>query len=68
MFLRLFGAAFRQVKVYRRADQRMFLAIGEAIAVQQIGLLPLGQPFQAIVQFPARFLLGKFNFLLNKFV
>ena len=35
----------------------MFLAIGEAIAVQQIGLLPLGQPFQAIVQFPARFLL-----------
>ena len=35
----------------------MFLAIGEAIAVQQIGLLPLGQPFQAIIQFPARFLL-----------
>ena len=35
----------------------MFLAIGEAIAVQQIGLLPLGQPFQAIVQFPVRFLL-----------
>ena len=35
----------------------MLLAIGEAIAVQQIGLLPLGQPFQAIVQFPARFLL-----------
>ena len=29
----------------------------EAIAVQQIGLLPLGQPFQAIIQFPARFLL-----------
>ena len=42
LFLRLFGAAFRQVKVYRRADQWMFLAIGEAIAVQQIGLLPLG--------------------------
>ncbi len=35
----------------------MFLAISEAIAVQQIGLLPLGQPFQAIVQLPARFLL-----------
>ena len=35
----------------------MFLAIGEAIAVQQISLLPLGQPFQTIVQFPARFLL-----------
>ena len=35
----------------------MFLAISKAIAVQQIGLLPLGQPFQAIVQFPARFLL-----------
>ena len=56
LFFGLFGAAFRQVKVYRRADQRMFLAIGEAIAVQQIGLLPLGQPFQAIVQLPARFL------------
>lgn len=26
------------------------------LAVQQISLLPLGQPFQAIVQFPARFL------------
>ena len=25
------------------------------LAVQQISLLPLGQPFQAIVQFPARF-------------
>ena len=48
-----FGAAFRQVKVYRRADQWMFLAIGEAIAVQQIGLFPLGQPFQTIVQFSA---------------
>ena len=35
----------------------MFLAISKAIAVQQIGLLPLGQPFQAIVQFPARFLI-----------
>ena len=35
----------------------MVLAIGEAIAVQQISLLSLGQPFQAIVQFPARFLL-----------
>ena len=57
LFLGLFGTPFCQVKVYRRADQRMFLAIGEAIAVQQIGLLPLGQPFQAIVQFPARFLL-----------
>ena len=57
LFLGLFGAAFCQVKVYRRADQRMFLAIGEAIAVQQIGLLPLGQPFQALIQFPARFLL-----------
>ena len=34
----------------------MFLAIGEAIAVQQIGLLPLAQPFQTIVQLPARFL------------
>ena len=45
------------MKVYRRANQRMFLAIGEAIAVQQIGLLPLGQPFQTIVQFSARFLL-----------
>ena len=56
LFLGLFGTAFRQVKVYRRADQRMFLAIGEAIAVQQIGLLPLGQPFQTIVQFPAQFL------------
>ena len=53
LFLGLFGAAFCQVKVYRRADQRMFLAIGEAIAVQQIGLLPLGQPFQAIIQLPA---------------
>jgi len=44
---------------YRRTDQRMFLAISKAIAVQQIGLLPLGQPFQAIVQgwylLPARF-------------
>ena len=57
LFLRLFGAAFCQVKVYRRADQRMLLAIGEAIAVQQVGLLLLGQPFQGIVQFPARFLL-----------
>ena len=27
------------------------------LAVQQISLLPLGQPFQTIVQFPARFLL-----------
>ena len=54
LFLRLFGAAFRQVKVYRRANQRMFLAIGKAITIQQIGLLALGQPFQAIVQFPAR--------------
>ena len=27
------------------------------LVVQQISLLPLGQPFQAIVQFPARFLL-----------
>ena len=35
----------------------MFLSIGEAIAVQQVGLLSLGQPFQAIVQLPARFLL-----------
>ena len=26
------------------------------LAIQQISLLPLGQPFQAIVQFPARFL------------
>ena len=34
----------------------MFLAISKAIAVQQIGLLSLGQPFQAIVQLPARFL------------
>ena len=42
LFLRLFGAAFCQVKVYRRADQRMLLAIGEAIAVQQISLLSLG--------------------------
>ena len=57
LFLGLFGAAFRQVKVYRRADQWMFLTIGEAIAVQQVGLLSLGQPFQGIVQFPARFLL-----------
>ena len=57
LFLRLFCAAFRQVKIYRRADQRMLLAIGKAIAVQQIGLLPLGQPFQAIIQFPALFLL-----------
>ena len=56
LFLGLLGTAFCQVKVYRRADQRMFLAIGEAIAVQQIGLLSLGQPFQGIVQFPARFL------------
>ena len=56
LFLRLFCAAFCQVKVYRRADQRMLLAIGEAIAVQKIGLLPLAQPFQSIVQFPARFL------------
>ena len=45
LFFGLFGAAFCQVKVYCRADQRMFLAIGEAIAVQQIGLFPLGQPF-----------------------
>ena len=52
LFLGLFGEAFCQVKVYRRADQRMFLAIGEAIAVQQVSLLPLSQPFQAIVQFP----------------
>ena len=50
------GAAFCQVEIYRRTNQRMFLAISKAIAVQQIGLLPLGQPFQAIVQFPARFL------------
>ena len=57
LFLGLFGAAFCQVKVYRRANQRMFLTIGEALAVQQVSLLPLGQPFQAIVQFPARFLL-----------
>ena len=28
----------------------MLLAISEAIAVQQVGLLPLGQPFQTIVQ------------------
>ena len=56
LFLCLFGAAFCQVKVYRCADQRMFLAISKAIAVQQIGLLSLGQPFQAIVQLPARFL------------
>ena len=45
------------MKVYRRADQWMFLSISEAIAVQQVGLLSLGQPFQAIVQLPARFLL-----------
>ena len=32
LFLGLFGTPFCQVKVYRRADQRMFLAIGEAIA------------------------------------
>ena len=56
LFFGLFGAAFCQVKVYRRADQWMLLAISEAIAVQQVGLLPLGQSFQTIVQFPARFL------------
>ena len=56
-FLGLFGVALCQVEVYRRTDQRMFLTIGEAIAVQQIGPFPLGQPLQRIVQFPARFLL-----------
>ena len=34
---------FCQVEVYRCADQRMFLTVREAIAVQQIGLLPVGQ-------------------------
>ena len=34
----------------------MFHAIGETIAVQQIGLLPVGQTLQTAVQFPARFL------------
>ena len=32
LFLGLFGAAFCQVEVYRRTNQRMFLTIGEAIA------------------------------------
>ena len=33
LFLSLLGAAFCQVKVYRRANQRMFLALGKAITI-----------------------------------
>ena len=35
----------------------MLLTVREPIAVQQIGLLPVGQALQTVVQFPARFLL-----------
>lgn len=35
------------------------------LAVQQISLLPLGQPFQVIVQFPARFLFFHNGLLLH---
>ena len=42
LLIQLFCPALAQMKMERRADQRVLDSIGKAIAVQQIGLLPGG--------------------------